>query len=167
MRLHIHFPPAKPHAFSFQPQPLFNGRISSQLDGAASSQDPLPLQAKSTAQHPGYHPCRSRKPRYLRHSTVCRNLPARNRPDRALNAQHHHSRWRWFLLRFGHLTKRASPKLEPALKIRNNRTVGTPLLAGVARSGDFEFSRVLDVATMPPLGMLRAPHTPNHAPQTR
>jgi len=48
VRFHIHPPSAEAHTFTFQPQPLFNGRISAQLNLAARAQNAMPGQSERT-----------------------------------------------------------------------------------------------------------------------
>jgi hypothetical protein len=91
MRLHIHAPPAKPHALSLQPKSLLDGRVAGQLDLAAGSQHTLPRQPKSAPQSSRHLTSSPRKSRSPRHSPISRNFPARNRPHRLLNPQPHRS----------------------------------------------------------------------------
>jgi hypothetical protein len=48
---HVHPTPPKAHSLRFQPQPLFDGRIATQFDLAACSEDALPRQAECPVQH--------------------------------------------------------------------------------------------------------------------
>jgi|CZKR01.1.fsa_nt_gi hypothetical protein len=87
MRLQIHSPPAKPHPFSLQSQPLFHRRIALQLDLAACAQHTLPRQSKSAPQNRCYLPCCPGKTRRPRDPAIRRDSPARNRADRLLDPQ--------------------------------------------------------------------------------
>ena len=50
MRLHIHLPSAKSHAFGFKTEALLDGRISAQFDFSSRSQYALPGQAEAAIQ---------------------------------------------------------------------------------------------------------------------
>jgi hypothetical protein len=50
MRVHVHSPPAKAHAFRFQSKALFEGRITAQLDFSARAEHALPRQTIGSAQ---------------------------------------------------------------------------------------------------------------------
>lgn len=51
---HIHATSAKNDAFGFQAQPLFDGRISTQLDFPAGAEDTMPGQPPRGMQRPDY-----------------------------------------------------------------------------------------------------------------
>jgi hypothetical protein len=51
VHLHIHAPSAKAHAFCFQPQPLLDCRVATQLNFPASAKNSLPGQTEGTMQH--------------------------------------------------------------------------------------------------------------------
>jgi hypothetical protein len=87
MRLQIHSPPAKPHPFRLQPQPLFHRRIALQLDRATRAQHTLPRQSKSAPQNCCYLPRCPGKSRRPRDPAIRRHSPARNRANRLLDPQ--------------------------------------------------------------------------------
>jgi len=97
VRLHVHFPAAKAHALSLEPQPLLNCRVPGQLDRTASPKHSLPGQPKTSPQHSCNLPRRSRKSRRPRHSAISRNLPPRNRANRPLDLEKHRARLARFL----------------------------------------------------------------------
>jgi len=86
MLLHIHLAPAKPHALSFQPQPLLYGRIAAQFNLSARAQNPLPGQSVSPMQHPRRQSRPSGKARRSRHGTIGGNFAARDAPDGGLDS---------------------------------------------------------------------------------
>src|SRR5438034_8405927 len=51
VRLHIDSPAAEAYTFAFQPQPLFDGRISAQLNLAACAQNAMPGQSERTMEN--------------------------------------------------------------------------------------------------------------------
>jgi hypothetical protein len=103
-RFHVHFPSAESHAFSFQPQPLFDCRIARELNLTPCSQDALPRQPESAAKYPRNHPRRTGIPRHLRDSAVSRNPSLWNGPYSTLDAQQHGARITRFCLSSGELT---------------------------------------------------------------
>ena len=98
VRLHIHAPPSKPHAFSFQAEALLQRRVPSQLDRATRSQHALPGQSKSAPQNRRDLPGRSRKSRRPSNRAVGRHLPTWNRANRPFDPQPHCTRRVIFLL---------------------------------------------------------------------
>ncbi len=70
MRLHIHFPPAKAHALSLQPEPLLHRGITSQLDLPACPSTRCQGNPKPRLQYPRHHPRRSRQSRGPRNRTI-------------------------------------------------------------------------------------------------
>jgi hypothetical protein len=52
--LHVYTFAAEADAFSFEPQALFDGIISTQLDMTARAKDSLPGQTKGSMQYPHY-----------------------------------------------------------------------------------------------------------------
>ena len=76
VRLHVYAPPAEAHAFGFQPQPLFNRGIPTQLDLAAGAEHALPGQSERSMQHSRYLPCAMGQSSRASHGPVGRNLSA-------------------------------------------------------------------------------------------
>jgi len=88
-QLHIHLRPAKAHAFCFQPQPLLNGRIATQLDFSARAQHALPRQSKSAMQNPRHQPRATRQSRCSRDRSVRRHFTFRNSSYSGLDTHPH------------------------------------------------------------------------------
>ena len=91
--LDIHFPPAKAHAFGFQPQPLLDRRIPAQFDFSTCAEHALPRQFKAAMQNLRHLPRSSWQSGGSRNRSVGGNFSFGDLPNRRLNAHPHLRRW--------------------------------------------------------------------------
>ena len=87
MRVHVHSPPAKAHAFRFQSKALFEGRITAQLDFSARAEHALPRQTIGSAQDSRNLASVPGKAGGFGDCAVGRDFPARDLQNRRANAR--------------------------------------------------------------------------------
>jgi len=85
MQLHIHPPPAKGNTFGFQAKALLEGRITPQLDLAASAQHAMPWQIEGIPQATCNLTRSVGKARRPRDCPVGRDLTTGDRPNSGKN----------------------------------------------------------------------------------
>jgi len=86
VRLHVDPLAPEAHTFHLEKKPLLESRCAAELDRASGPNHALPGQPVCTAQDLRHLPVIARKARDLRHLTVGRDLPFRNRADDPRNS---------------------------------------------------------------------------------
>src|SRR5437867_1809645 len=85
MRLHVHAPPTKSNAFSFETQALFDGRVAAQFDLSTRAQHPVPGETYGSAQDSRHLARPAGQTCCARDRTVGRDFPARDSLNRGAN----------------------------------------------------------------------------------
>lgn len=158
VRFHIHLAAAEAHAFGFEPESLFHGRIAAQLDLAASAEDALPGQSETVAQNGNDLARCSRKSGSTSYATVGRNSSAWDRANGALDL---------------HAEIRACLSRRPFLPFFNQgRLRQLSRLASLVPDEGVRASPAPALGPIPsrrrlPCGRTRAPRTRSHERRTR